>query len=138
MFGDKPRQMKTKILMTLSAVTLALAGIALTFAPEEILLSIGAEGNPALTLVLQLLGALYFGFGMLNWMTKTARIGGIYNRPVAVANSSHYAIAALALMKSLTGNSDLPAIIWVVAIVYAAFATAFGALLFWSPVKSQD
>ena len=51
MFGDKPRQMKTKILMTLSAVTLALAGIALTFAPEEILLSISAEGTPALSLI---------------------------------------------------------------------------------------
>lgn len=124
--------------MTLSAVTLALAGIALTFAPEEILLTISAEGTPALILILQLLGALYFGFGMLNWMTKTGRIGGIYNRPVAVANFSHYAIAGLALMKSLTSVSDLPTVIWVVAIVYAAFAVAFGALLFWNPLKSQN
>ncbi|MEQ8582491.1 MAG: hypothetical protein RIC30_07525 [Marinoscillum sp.] len=130
--------MNTKILMTLSAVTLALAGIALTFAPEEILLTISAEGTPALILILQLLGALYFGFGMLNWMTKTGRIGGIYNRPVAVANFSHYAIAGLALMKSLTSVSDLPTVIWVVAIVYAAFAVAFGALLFWNPLKSQN
>ena len=130
--------MNTKILMTLSAVTLALAGIALTFAPEEILLTISTEGTPALILILQLLGALYFGFGMLNWMTKTGRIGGIYNRPVAVANFSHYAIASLALMKSLTSVSDLPTVIWVVAIVYAAFAVAFGALLFWNPLKSQN
>ncbi|WP_421889823.1 hypothetical protein [Marinoscillum sp.] len=130
--------MNTRILMTLSAVTLALAGIALTFAPEEILLTISAEGTPALILILQLLGALYFGFGMLNWMTKTGRIGGIYNRPVAVANFSHYAIAGLALMKSLTSVTDLPTVIWVVAIVYAAFAVAFGALLFWNPLKSQN
>ena len=130
--------MNTRILMTLSAITLALAGIALTFAPEEILLSISTEGTPTLILILQLLGALYFGFGMLNWMTKTARIGGIYNRPVAVANFSHYAIAALALVKSATINTNLPTPIWICAIVYAVFAVAFGALFFWNPLKSQD
>tara|TARA_R110000850_G_scaffold18873_9_gene57913 strand:+ start:969 stop:1307 length:339 start_codon:yes stop_codon:yes gene_type:complete len=63
--------------------------ITLTFFPDLILGSLNLIPNQIIVFLLQILGALYFGFGMLNWMNKGRPIGGIYNRPVAIANLSH-------------------------------------------------
>jgi len=68
--------MNTKLVMTLSAVLLGLAGIALTFLPAEILTSLALSPSKSLEFLLQIIGALYFGFAMLNWMTKASLIGG--------------------------------------------------------------
>jgi hypothetical protein len=70
---------------------------------------------------------------MLNWMSKSNLIGGIYNRPVAVGNATHFFIAALALSKF----SPKSLILIVVAIVYSLFAIAFGLILFTHPVKDS-
>lgn len=59
--------MTTKLLMTTSAVALGLAGIALTFLPAEIAGYAGfSTGNGRAIVVLQILGALYFSFAMVN------------------------------------------------------------------------
>jgi len=52
-----------------------------------------------------LLGALYVDFAMLNWMVKGSLIGNIYNRPVAVANFTHFLVGGLALAKGVMGSS---------------------------------
>ena len=93
--------------MTLSAIFLLSAGISLTFFPDLILDYLNLNPNQIVVFLLQLLGALYFGYGMLNWMNKGRPIGGIYNRPVAIANLSHFMIAGLALLKGLTSNPEL-------------------------------
>jgi hypothetical protein len=126
--------MNTKYLMTASAIFLGAAGIFLTFLPEEILNAFGLETTKPLQLLMQIIGALYFGYGMLNWMTKSGLIGGIYNRPVAVANVSHFSIAGLALIKGLFSNPDLPEIIWISGIIYTIFAISFGLILFRHPI----
>jgi len=69
--------MNTKVLMSISAVFLLTAGIILTFLPDEILKYSDLENTGSILLLLQIIGALYFGFGMLNWMIKTSLIGGI-------------------------------------------------------------
>lgn len=127
--------MNTKIIMTTSAVLLGTAGIILTFLPIEIIEFLDMEASKPLEVLLQILGALYFAFGMLNWMTKSSLIGGIYNRPIAVANFSHFMIGGLALVKAGFSNVELPMIIWVLAIVYAIFGLVFGAVLFRHPVN---
>jgi hypothetical protein len=68
--------MNTKILMISSTVFLGLLGVALTFLPEEALSSVGVIPNRISTVSFQILGALYLGFAMLNWMIKGAVIGG--------------------------------------------------------------
>lgn len=65
--------------MTLSAISLALIGISLTFLPKEISDYIGTNSSRAFQLIIQLLGALYFAFAMLNWMVKGSAIGGIFS-----------------------------------------------------------
>ncbi|HYF67435.1 MAG TPA: hypothetical protein VD884_04830 [Ohtaekwangia sp.] len=109
--------MNTKLIMTLSAVTLGAAGISLTFLPEIVLGFLNIPRNNLPLFLIQILGAFYFAFGMLNWMTKANLIGGIYNRPVAVANLSHFLIAGLALVKGLFSNPDLPHAIWIIAAI---------------------
>ena len=127
--------MNTKIIMTASAIILGIAGIVLTFIPDEIIDYLSLEMNKILLSLMQILGALYFAFGMLNWMTKTSLIGGIYNRPIAVANFTHFLIAGLALTKGLISNPSLPYIIWIIGIIYLVFAISFGVILFRHPIS---
>ncbi len=125
--------MNTKLIMTLSAIFMFSAGITLTFSPDLILGSLNLNPNQIIVFLLQLLGALYFGFGMLNWMNKGRPIGGIFNRPVAIANLSHFMIAGLALLKGLISNPELQFTIWVIGIIYILFGFAFGVILFRHP-----
>lgn len=120
--------------MTLSAVILGIVGILLTFVPDIVLTHLKVGTNTPALLVMQILGALYFAFGMLNWMTKASLIGGIYNRPIAVANFTHFLVAGLALVKGLISNPDLPSPIWITDIIYLALALLFGVILFRHPI----
>ncbi|SFB20787.1 hypothetical protein [Algoriphagus aquimarinus] len=130
--------MNTKLIMTLSAIFLLSAGISLTFFPDLILDYLNLNPNQIVVFLLQLLGALYFGFGMLNWMNKGRPIGGIYNRPVAIANLSHFMIAGLALLKGLTSNPELQFTIWVIGIIYILFGFAFGVIFFRHPLNAKS
>lgn len=130
--------MNTKLIMTAAAIVTGIAGVAFTFLPAEILSYASLETSTALLLVFQILGALYFAFAMLNWMTKTSIIGGIYNKPIAVANFTHFFIGAMALLKGIMSKPALPYGIWAIAIVYGIFAILFGLILFRNPsVKNQ-
>src|SRR6476620_9741460 len=106
-------KINTKLLMIASALTLGAIGICLTFLADETATYVTNDPNAILKILLQVLGALYFGFAMLNWMAKGSTIGGIYNRPISIANFSHYLVGGLAILKSLVKHQDLPMIIWV-------------------------
>jgi hypothetical protein len=85
---------------------------------------------------LQITGAQYFAMGMLNWMTKNSTIGGIYNRPVSIANFTHYMIGALALIKGLLSSPGLPFIFWILTVLYIAFAVVYGFIFNRNPVAA--
>ncbi|HEV8515672.1 MAG TPA: hypothetical protein VGQ59_20455 [Cyclobacteriaceae bacterium] len=123
--------MNTNLIMTASAIAMGFVGIGLTFLPEEVATVTGLLAESKI--ILQIAGALYFGFAMINWMSKANLIGGIYNRPVAIGNAAHFLIAALALFKF----SPKSTVLIVVAIVYSIFAIAFGSILFIHPVKDS-
>lgn len=125
--------MNTKILMTLSAIVLGILGALLTFLPMEILDFLHLTRTRPFSLLLQILGALYFAFGMLNWMAKSSLIGGIYNRPIAMANFSHFLIGSLALIKAIISTPNLSLIFLILAILYSLFGLIFGILLFRHP-----
>ena len=128
--------MNTKVVMTASAIVVGGAGVILTFAPDAALSFLGIAANDAVVLVVQILGALYFAFGMLNWMSKASLIGGIYNRPVAVANFTHFTIVALALFKAVISHPSSSYSIWCVGIIYFVFAVSYGIILFRHPLAT--
>jgi hypothetical protein len=111
--------MSTRLLLTLSSIAMAAAGGAGLFAPQELLRL--AHLPAAAAPYVQLHGAALLGFAFTNWMAKESRMGGIYNRPLAIGNLAHFAIGALALLK---------AAVLVAGAVYALFALAFGVVAF--------
>jgi hypothetical protein len=121
--------------MTVSAFFLVIIGILLSFLPQEALHLIGKEDD--LSFILQLCGALLFGFGMLNWMVKGSLIGGIYNKGVVVANFAHFFIGSSILIKQYAKNTDLSYLL-ILGIIYSIFSIGFGYLLFNSPKLSNN
>ena len=130
--------MNTKSLMTLSAIILALIGISLIFLPKEILEYLELSVSETLQLLMQIIGSFYFAFAILNWMSKGSIIGGIYNRPIAIANLTHFVIAGLALIKGILANPSFSYVIWLIAIIYSIFAILFGIVAFKHPVNENN
>ncbi len=131
--------MNTRIILASSAIILAAIGIGLMFIPEETLMYLNIGASKPLLLILQLLGGLYFGFAMLNWMSQWSLIGGIYNKPVSVANFAQFFIGGLALLKEVLSNPEIPHVFWLLAAIYTVYAVIFG-LLFYGliPVKTEQ
>jgi hypothetical protein len=117
--------MNTNILMTSSALFLAIIGILLSFLPTEIMDYLNVEPNTITSLFLKIMSALYLGFGILNWMAKGTLIGGIYNRPIAIGNLMHFGVGAIALVKVATKIQIYSEIIISLTAVYVIFALLF-------------
>ena len=124
--------MKTRLLMGLSAAFYATLGVGATFLPQELVARFGGRPEGYSVLVIQMLGALYLGFAMLNWMNRGNRIGGIYGRPVSLANFFNFAVAAVALLKA-SFAPQLAIDVVTMAAIYTVFAVWFGMVLFTSP-----
>jgi hypothetical protein len=127
--------MNTKLLMTASAVTMGATGILLSFLPHELLGYIDSTSTLMNALVLQVLGAMYFAFAMLNWTARANLIGGIYARPIAIGNLTHFVMSALALGKGYFSGAI---IILPIALIYIAFAIAFTIVFFRHPVPVKS
>ncbi|TCC94248.1 hypothetical protein EZ428_05580 [Pedobacter frigiditerrae] len=125
--------MNTKILMTVSSIIMLVIGILCSFLPNEILKFIGVDGTGILPLVIQILGAIYFGFGFLNWTAKANIIGGIYSKPVAIGNLIHYVVSSLAMIKFFMAHTDMKLLLIPIAI-YCVFSILFGKVVFGSPI----
>ncbi len=123
-----------KTIMILSTIILGNIGIILTFMPEEILKLLYLVITKELQLIFQILGAFYFSFAILNWMTKSNLIGGIYGKPVVIANLAHFSIVSIALIKEIIANPNSPTLIWAMTLVYTFFAICFGIIVNRHPV----
>jgi hypothetical protein len=129
--------MNTKLLMSASAVTAAAVGIAASFLPQDILNTLGMDSTGLGPLFVQVVGALYLGFAMMNWTAKSVLIGGIYARPLALGNFMHFAVGALALTKGIAASPGLP-ILWIAGAIYSLFGILFGVVLFGRPLKTDN
>ncbi|MGC4021959.1 MAG: hypothetical protein QM734_08450 [Cyclobacteriaceae bacterium] len=123
--------MPTKFILFSSAVLLGITGVPLTFAPAEAASLIGWPISASI--LIQIVGAVYFSYAMINWMSKGNLIGGIYNRPLAVGNLTHFVIGALALIKM----PDKTLVVYCITTVYTIYAIAFTLILFTHPVKES-
>lgn len=131
--------MNRKILMVASAIVMGIIGLILIFMPNETLQFLNQEQNGVLALILQLMGALYFGFAILNWMAKNVLIGGIYAKPLSLGNFTNFLIGGLTLIKIVMNDNSTAIYIWILTIFYVVFAAAFGLVSFTSPkLEAKD
>ena len=128
--------MKTKWLLSSSAVMTGLLGLAGTFLPEEILKTLGIDSSPITLILLQIIGGLYLGFAMLNWFTRSALIGGIYNKPVVLGNLIHYIVVFFALIRQLAEHFHF--IFVILTFVYLGFAVWFTLVMRSNPLSNQS
>ena len=120
--------MNTKLLMTACSLLLGATGIFTLFLPDVLLSAQGVEPTEAMSMLVQLMGALYFGFAIMNWTAKDSAIGGVYARPVSLANFSHFLTGALLLAKNLF--DEFSPLMLIVTVVYLVFAACFYWLVF--------
>ena len=125
--------MNTKTLMIISAIFLAVNGFGFTFFPNEISVLLINDDNHIFILILQILGALYLGFSILNWMSKTNLIGGIYSKPLLIGNLLHFFTASIALIKLTFKVETNLQLIFSYTIIYSLFALFFGYVFFTNP-----
>lgn len=124
--------MNTRALMMISAIFLAVNGFGFTFFPNEIAGLLINDDNYILILILQILGALYLGFSILNWTAKSSLIGGIYNKPILIGNLLHFFTASMTLIKLTPGFQDNQ-LIFSYTIIYSLFTLSFGYVFFTNP-----
>ncbi len=124
--------MISSIVSRLSAAFLLCLGLALLFAPEVILGALTPGIPPQANWLGQLLAAAWLGIASLNWMQRSAIIGGIYGRPVVSTNFALYFVSALSMVRVVsTPGTAIGA--WILAVPMCAFAVAYGALMFRGP-----
>ncbi|MBC3539187.1 hypothetical protein ACFSC6_07505 [Rufibacter sediminis] len=128
--------MNTRIIMSASALVMAALGLIASFLPQEVLQYLGTDPTGMAPVLVQILGALYLGFAILNWMAKGVLIGGIYARPLAMGNMLHFFAGAMALLKGLQAGQQ-NSIIWALALVYGLMAVLFGLIAFRHPLAAK-
>ena len=115
--------------MTLSAAALGALGLSTSFLPQEILIRAAMPADRFNVALIQIAGALYVGFAMLNWSAKGSLLGGIYGRPIVLANFAHFAIGAIVLAK-IVAAGQMQIEVALLTAVYVLFAAWFGFVLF--------
>lgn len=130
--------MNTKVTMKISAVIMACLGLAFSFVPNELIIYFGIAPNSTVEILFQLIGALYFSMAVLNWMSSGSIIGGIYNKPIAMANFAHFLIGGMALIKWVSKSNGKHFELIGLALFYLVFASIFALIAFQHPKPSQD
>jgi hypothetical protein len=122
----------SSILSRISAFVLLLGGLVLLFAADAVLPALVPGFPPAAAWLGQLLAAAWLGVASLNWLQRSALLGGIYGRATVTANVVVYLISALSLVRALIGQSA-PAALWFVAVPLVALAATYTALMMRGP-----
>ncbi len=125
--------MRTQWLCLSSAAFLVAIGLALTFMPQELLAQVGERATGPVVLLAQLTGAMALAFAWLDWLARNQRIGGIYQRPLVLANLLHFMMGSLTLLRLSTAG-DLGSYAFVLLVPYAVLALWWGITMTTSPV----
>mgnify|MGYP001556512626 FL=1 len=125
----------TRALMMLSAIFMALAGLITSYFPDRVLETRGTVPDGPTMLLIQMMGALYLGFALLNWTARGVIMGGIYARPLALGNFLHFAMVAVMLTREAIDHGVVQ--LATSAAVFGAFAIGFGVVLFRPPVAER-
>lgn len=128
--------MTSALITRTSAALLAGGGIALLFASDSIMPAL-APGFPEHAAWLgQLVGAGWLAVAALNWLNKSTLIGGIYGRPLVLANLILYFISTMVLLRALRDPETAP-VLWWIAAPHVVMAIVYGVVLFKGPVGGR-
>ena len=131
--AQKNDTMNTRFLLGATAWTLGAAGFCTLLLPQEVLGLFDVGPTAPVPVLMQLLAAALFAFAMVNWTARGTTVGGIYGRPIAIGNMTHFFVGGMALLSAvLSGRTD--PVMLVLLLVYGGFAVAFAMVLFRSPV----
>lgn len=114
--------------MSVSAGFMGLLGLMSALFPEEILSYFGTPPGDISVLLTSIVGTLYLGYAVLNWMARENLIGGVYSRPVSIGNFAHFFGATIVLTKQVVTTPGVALAIGTAA--YAIFALGFGSVVF--------
>ncbi len=115
-----------------SAGVLLAGGLVLLFAADVVLAHL-IPGFPASgAWIGQLLAAAWLGLAALDWTSQRSLLGGIYGRPIVLANAAHYFIASMVLLRQASRGGTPPAL-WLVIVPLAVLTLAYGWLLMRGP-----
>lgn len=123
--------LSTLALLSITAVFLGAVGASLTFAPAEVLAWGGGAPDRPTLVVAQACGAMALAWAVLCWMSRKQRIGGIYNRPLALANTLHFSMGALMLVRLASDGGPFERVLLA---PYVALALWWIRTLYTSPV----
>jgi hypothetical protein len=124
--------MTSRPILVGTAFLLGAAGLALLFAPREVLSLLGVEASSRGIAVLgQLLGSAWLGLAYENWIARGLAIGGIHGRAIVIGNLVHATCGALVLVRASLEGARPAA--WVLALLLGLTAAAFGWLLRTAP-----
>lgn len=124
--------MNTKLIMIISSAYLAVLGILFTFLPQEINAYFGIRSEGISVLIGQTLGAALLALAMLNWMTRSNLLGGIYGKPLTMANFLFFFVSGMSYLKAADGT-----IIWTLASLSMLLGLSFGYIAFTHPFKKS-
>lgn len=117
---------RTPLVMVTTSLALGSLGLALLFAPSETSTALGWGGGVVAPSVAA--GGL-LALAVLNWMGRGAIYGGIYGRPIVLANLVFALTAGLALFNHQTSGGGAAPLGLLPVAVLAFQGVAFGSML---------
>lgn len=127
----------SRYLITASAIVNFAMALLTSFFPEELLDYLELPHQPGHQLFIQILGAFYLGFGMINYLSRGVIIGGIYNRPLLMGNIAYHGTASIVLIKYSLNNGLHLDLFSILMLIYLALGLGFLRLFFVSPVQQN-
>lgn len=124
----------SNIVMSSSAAFFLLTGLGISFFPQETGRIFGTASQYGMDLlIMKILGALFFGFGVMNFMARRSPVGGIYGRSIVMGNLMMTLIIGAQLFKFIFRQDGVGEHIWVLAFLFLILSVAYLKLFFTQP-----
>ncbi|MDZ7808609.1 MAG: hypothetical protein U5K71_16095 [Gracilimonas sp.] len=122
-----------KHILTVSGAIYLLFGLSISFFPQETGRIFGTASQYGVDLLLmKVVGALFFGLGVINVMARNAIISGIYGRPITLGNAMMSLIIAGQFLKFNLSQDGVGGHFWIVTVIFSVVTLAFIYLFFTS------
>lgn len=121
----------TNRLLVAVSIAYAVTGLVLLFVPEVILSRSAPEMPPVGLWISGMFGGALFAFALLNWFQRHTMMGGIFGRPLLMANLMMMTNIAFSSLRMWRSEHDV--VYAIGGVIGAAFLAAFGRLLFVQP-----